>query len=145
MEGVRQDLTVAMRNPVVGHGLGTSREANAHGRGYGQISHILFTEVAQELGFLGLAVFLMYLWTSFQAVRAAIVADARPEFRVTSNVSRALVVTMIAGGVFALASYGLSEFYWYLWAGLAVACARLNGNASSRRREVFGGSIHEES
>jgi putative inorganic carbon (hco3(-)) transporter len=130
IEGVRQDLMVAMRNPVVGHGLGTSREANAHGRGYGQISHNLYTEVAQELGFVGLAVFLMFLLKSWQAALAAIAISSRPENQLISNVSRAVMVTMIAGGVFGLASYGLSEFYWYLWAGLAVACLRLSGSVS---------------
>ncbi len=58
IEGVKRDFVVALERPVVGHGLGNFRRRPcADGRGRRQLSHNLFTEVAQELGFIGLGLF----------------------------------------------------------------------------------------
>ena len=52
--GVLDDFKVSLRRPLFGHGLGTSREANANFRGEDMPSHNLYTEVAEELGYIGL-------------------------------------------------------------------------------------------
>ncbi len=105
-DAVLADFKVAMRRPVFGHGLGTSVEANAHYRGYGQISHNLYTEVAQELGFVGLLVFLSFITTAVKAAwyaqkvaRAAQQADSIFEIA-----SRSILVLLIVDIISSFAS-----------------------------------------
>lgn len=130
IDAVFQDFDVALRRPLFGHGLGTSAEANAHFRGYGQVSHNLYTEVAQELGFVGLAIFLSILVAvgraAVSAVRAAGAAQSRATLDDSVRVAADSILTLlIVNVVFSFASYGLSDPNWYMLSGLAVATARL--------------------
>ena len=59
VQGVIGDFKVSIRRPLFGHGLGTSREANANFRGEDLPSHDLYTEAAEELGYVGLALLLV--------------------------------------------------------------------------------------
>jgi hypothetical protein len=130
IEGVIADFGVALERPLFGHGLGTSTEAIVHSRGLEQISHNLFTEVAQELGFVGLAIFMGFILAAIRncllVVKAARSARASP-IPFMSRVSEALLVLMIVNLVFSFASYGLSEYEWYLMSGLSVVIVRLSG------------------
>ena len=65
--GVIGDFKVSLRRPLFGHGLGTSREANANFRGEDLPSHNLYTEVAEELGYVGLVLLLMLIWSFLKA------------------------------------------------------------------------------
>ena len=85
--GLIGDFKVSLRRPVFGHGLGTSREANANFRGEDLPSHNLYTEVAEELGYVGLMLLLALIWsflracrTAQQLLRAAPQDDARLRF-----------------------------------------------------------------
>ena len=67
IEGTEQQFLVALHRPIFGHGLGTSPEANANFTtsgpymGWELPAHNLYLEVAQELGFVGLAIFLLFM------------------------------------------------------------------------------------
>jgi len=131
VSGVIEDLEIAMRRPLFGHGLGTSKEANAHFRNEDRPSHDLFTEVAQELGFIGLGIFLSIIWGVIQsciAARAAVaVGGAGSEQRLfLSKVAESLLVLVGVDLFFSIASYGMSEPYWYFIGGLAVVTSRLS-------------------
>jgi putative inorganic carbon (HCO3(-)) transporter len=128
--GVIQDFKVSLRRPLFGHGLGTSREANAHYRGEGIPSHNLYTEAAEELGYIGLALLLSLIWSFLsactkarQVVNAALSGDQRLKF--LQNVADSLLVVVAVDLFFSFASYGLSEPYWYFIGGLSVVTARL--------------------
>jgi len=130
INGVIADFKVSLRRPLFGHGLGTSREANAHFRGNGVPSHDLYTEAAEELGYVGLALFLALLWSFLRAcwkaqraVNAWPVTDERLQF--LHDVASTLVVLVAVDLFFSFASYGLSEPYWYFLGGLSVVTARL--------------------
>jgi putative inorganic carbon (hco3(-)) transporter len=127
IDAVYADFNVALRRPLFGHGLGTSVEANAHYRGYGQISHNLYTEVAQELGFIGLFIFLAFISTAVRAAWHAqrVAAAAKDADNIFEIASRSIFVLLIVDIIFSFASYGLSESHWYLIAGLAVVTTRL--------------------
>jgi putative inorganic carbon (hco3(-)) transporter len=140
LKGVLGDFEVALNRPLFGHGVGTSREANANFRGEDKLSHNLYTEVAQELGFVGLAIFL--------AVIAAFVRDCRAASQIASGntavhpdvafltlTSASLLVLIVVYLFFSLASYGFSEPYWYFIGGLAAATLRLM-QASAMNRQV---------
>jgi putative inorganic carbon (HCO3(-)) transporter len=130
INGVIGDFQVSLRRPFFGHGLGTSREANAHFRGEDHPSHNLYTEAAEELGYIGLALLLSLIWSFLRAcqqarqvVNATATDDERLRF--LHNVADSLLVVVAVDLFFSFASYGLSEPYWYLIGGLTVTTARL--------------------
>jgi len=127
VDGLWQDVEVAKRRPLFGHGLGTSKEANANFGAFDRPSHNLYTEVAQELGVIGLVIFIMFLWslstglrTVGRRLRAA--PDAPP---IVQALVPALQVWFGMNILFSLASYGLSSYDWYLMAGLIEVVYRL--------------------
>jgi hypothetical protein len=130
VDGVKHDLEVAMRRPLFGHGLGTSREANAHYGAYGRPSHNLYTEAAQELGFVGLMIFLAYIWSVLWSMRG--LARALRETPGAPAVLQALVsalqVWFGTNLLFSFASYGLSSYEWYMGAGLVEVSRRMIGS-----------------
>ncbi len=130
VQGVIGDFKVSMRRPLVGHGLGTSREANANFRGEDLPSHNLYTEAAEELGYVGLALLLALIWsfvraclTAQQVASATTATDERMQF--LHNVASSLVVVVAVDLFFSFASFGLSEPYWYFVGGLTVVTVRL--------------------
>ena len=151
VQGVIGDFKVSMRRPLFGHGLGTSREANANFRAEDLPSHNLYTEAAEELGYVGLALLLSLIWsflracrTAQQAASATTATDVRMEF--LHNVASSLVVVVAVDLFFSFASFGLSEPYWYLVGGLTVVTVRLAtalapaaGDVSARARPALRG------
>jgi O-antigen ligase len=124
-DSMEADFLVAMRRPVLGHGLGTSQEANANFGGRNQPSHNLYLEVVQELGLIGLAIFLLFLKSiltaSVQLRRAYADADAA---KFPLRLVDALQVWLWMNLIFSLASYGLSVYEWYLMGGLLLVMRR---------------------
>src|SRR5882672_243176 len=161
--GVIEDFEVSLRRPLFGHGLGTSREANAHFRGEDKPSHNLYTEAAEELGYIGLVLllaliwsFLRACWTAQQAVGEIPTTDQRLKF--LHDVAVSLVAVVAVDLFFSFASFGLSEPYWYFLGGLSVVTARLavklaaattSGGASQRSglpaRRKIGGRVRVRS
>jgi putative inorganic carbon (HCO3(-)) transporter len=130
IEGVKGDFKVSLRRPFFGHGLGTSREANVHFRNVDLPSHNLYTEAAEELGYIGLALLLALIWSFVRACRIAqqVTSAAGTEnerLRFLHSVASSLVVVVAVDLFFSFAAYGLSEPYWYFYGGLTVVTARL--------------------
>lgn len=125
IDGVMSDFLVGMQRPIFGHGLGTSLEANANATGEALPSHNLYTEVFQELGAVGLVIFVAFLtkiWKSCVEARR-ILSQTPGKFSArVANGCRDLAIVLV---VFSLASYGLNEYQWYLLAGLAVVLRNL--------------------
>jgi putative inorganic carbon (hco3(-)) transporter len=128
--GVIDDFKVSLRRPLFGHGLGTSREVNGNFRGVDLPSHNLYTEAAEELGYIGLGMLLALLWSFLRAcwtaqriVSAAPSDDPRLSF--LHKVAAALIVVVAVDLFFSFASYGVSEPYWYFLGGLSVATSQL--------------------
>ncbi len=133
MVGVERDFRVAMRRPLFGHGLGTSREANANFGGVDKPSHNLYTEVAQELGGIGLAIFLYFIWSLGSRLRA-VVRQVRATLDAQvyeAKLATALQVWVGMNVLFSFAAYGLSEYEWYFAAGLTAALDRICADATA--------------
>lgn len=128
VSGVEGDIRVALRRPIFGHGLGTSREANANFRGVDQPSHNLYTEILQELGIGGLVIFTLIIGATVKNLRTAIrgirarAADDSYQMALANSLS----VWMALNLIFSLASYGLSNYTWFFMAGLSEALIRLS-------------------
>ncbi len=128
--GVIGDFKVSLRRPFFGHGLGTSQEANANFRGTEMLSHNLYTETAEELGYVGLIFVLALIWSFLRACRTAqrassAMAATDERLKFLHSVAVALVIIVAADLFYSFAAYGLSEPYWYFIGGLSVVTARL--------------------
>ena len=123
IEGIITNFEVGLNKPIVGHGLGTSRELNFNLSGVPQPAHNLYAEIFQEIGILGLLVFLFFLWLLFSNLRTlthitVVGEDDKDNF--LQNVVLAVETWFYMNLLFSLASYGLSSYEWYLTAGLIV-------------------------
>jgi O-antigen ligase len=124
--GIIDNFEVALRRPFFGHGLGTSREANGNFGESDQPAHNLYAELATELGFIGMVIFIFLIvsiYSSFQECKRAY--THRHSETVLSRVVDAMQVWLLLNIVFSFASYGLTSYEWYLLGGLAVVLPRL--------------------
>jgi putative inorganic carbon (HCO3(-)) transporter len=145
--GVIADFKISLRRPLFGHGIGTSPEANANFRGIEMPSHNLYTETAEELGYVGLVLvlgliwsFLRACWTAQQVVRANPATDERLKF--LHVVAASLVVVVAVDLFYSFAAFGLNEPYWYFIGGLSVVTARLALKLASAAVRSGSGEAH---
>lgn len=122
IEGIKSDFKVAMRKPIVGHGLGTSLEANSNIAGIALRSHNLYTEVMQEIGLAGLFVFLGFLVSLGKSLKRnyEFLRQERDKNSFIFCLNQATLLQFIVSMAFSLFSYGLSGYSWYLLAGLTM-------------------------
>lgn len=140
-EGMEEQIKVAMRRPIFGYGLGTSAEANAHYTENGPYAgrempaHNLYVELAQELGVPGLIIFLFLIKSIVNgfAKSRAVLRD-RETGAFLPGLIDAMQIWLAMNFVFSFASYGLSSYEWYLFAGLSVVLQRLVPQESTERR-----------
>ena len=129
------EIRVWSRRPLIGHGLGTSSEALSNQANRYQPSHNLYTEILVELGVFGLAIYLLFLASIFRNISAArstvaalkgkVDREAVVRLAFYERCVTATLVFVVTCLVFSIASYGLSELYWYMIAGLTVAMRSL--------------------
>jgi O-antigen ligase len=128
-EGLASNLEVVWNRPICGHGLGTSAEANYHfsGTGLAKPAHNLYLEILQEIGIIGLVIFLVFMKSiiiNFKVSLAAI-RNRIAEGSYLANITSAMQVWLLMNILFSFASYGLTSYEWYLFAGLSVVVRRL--------------------
>lgn len=122
ISGMKENFSVAMRKPFFGHGLGTSREANANFGSEDKPAHNLWAEIAQELGFFGLVIFIYFvksIITNFDYTKK-VLAKSERDRDFLQTVSNAMQVWLFMNILFSFASYGLSSYEWYLFAGFSA-------------------------
>ncbi len=137
--GTVEDFRVAMKHPLIGHGLGTSAEASYHAIGNGQLSHDLYTEILQELGFIGLIIFLFFINKVISNFRKSL-KRTKDKFNKDSyllNINHAMLVWMWMNILYSFASYGLSSYEWYMFGGLSVVMKKLTNE------KINDVSLHE--
>jgi O-antigen ligase len=140
LEGVKNSFKVALRKPLFGHGLGTSLEANNNFGHSTHRAHNLYAEVAQELGFIGLCIFLLYILSIFKELRNAKIQWHPVEMQKLSFIQAsyfALWVFFFMNLVFSLASYGLSGYQWYLIPALIVVLGRFQSHGGDLIEKDF--------
>lgn len=122
------ELQSVLHRPIVGHGLGTSVEVGANILGYGQISHNLYIEVLQELGIIGFTIFVLYIiniFKSFLLIKKRILKASYDSDIFLVEMVNAMQVWIVLALIFSMASYGLSEYTWYLFGGISAVLLRL--------------------
>lgn len=121
------DFQVVLRRPIFGHGLGTSPEANANFEGDQRPSHNLYVEVGEELGAVGLLIFLAFmvaLCRGLLDVTKAVRQTESPPPLIASLLPAVQVWTGM-NLIFSFASYGLCSYEWYFAAGLIQVSRQL--------------------
>jgi len=125
--GLKENLSVAMRKPLFGHGLGTSAEANANYGSFGKIAHNLYAEILQEIGIIGLIIFIMFVKSVIVNFKQSlkVMRTATDEMVFIRALTNGMQVWIFMNIIFGLASYGFSSYEWYLFAGLSVVLKRV--------------------
>jgi O-antigen ligase len=131
LQGVARNFEVGMRRPVFGHGLGTSLEANANIIQSNLVAHNLYAEVLEELGGIGVVLiiaFIVAIIVNFRHARRLLRQAPDPDPYLV-HVVDAMETWLLMNILFSFASYGLSSYEWYLFAGLSVVARRLASEA----------------
>jgi O-antigen ligase len=126
LEGLMNEFSLGLERPIVGHGLGTTPEAKTHILGRRQASHNLYAELLIELGIVGMFIFLRFLFKVYRGLaenNKRIAEHGSDIFYVNLNKAMTAVFWMYA--VYSLNYWGLSQYYWYLFAGAVVVFHRL--------------------
>jgi putative inorganic carbon (hco3(-)) transporter len=129
IDGVINDFMVALRKPFVGHGIGTSLEVNANMGGKALIAHNLYAEIMQEIGSIGLIIFIYFIRSivlNFRRSAKYLKEKVRSETTLL-NTTHAMEVWLWMNILFSFASYGLSSYEWYLFGGLSVVIRNIIG------------------
>lgn len=126
--GIINEFKVGLSRPMVGHGLGTTPEAKTHKLGSRQASHNLYAEVLIELGIIGFVIFLMFLVRiakKLNLVREKINDIVSESIIYFLRLNKVLLCVFWMYVVYSINYWGLSQYYWYLFAGLVIAFGRL--------------------
>jgi len=153
--GLEAQWKVAQRRFLTGYGLGTSPEANVNYVttwpyvGLTMPAHNLYMESLEELGVFGLLIviaFLVAVVSSF--FRASWRSSSQPTGPPDLFMRRlldAMQVWLVMGLVESFASYGLSSYQWYLFAGLSIVMQRIgsarNGTSAAANSERAGARL----
>lgn len=146
-QGMMREFALGLKRPIVGHGLGTTPEAKTHILGSRQASHNLYAELLIELGFIGAVIFLRFLLKVYQGLsenqkRIGRLSEGAGPFYV--NLNKALIALFWMYAVYSINYWGLSQYYWYLFAGAVVVFHRLlllHVSGSSNVEGVSDGAV----
>src|SRR5690554_2031547 len=146
IQGMIREFQLGLTRPVVGHGLGTTGETKANKLGRRQASHNLYAELLIEIGVVGFAIFLAFLVRAFKQLKLLQAAFGRAERTDASfyeNLNKVLICLFWMYAVYSLNYWGLSQYYWYLFGGLAIALGRLAMSEKSAPTPAEGLAIIE--
>lgn len=131
--GVIDNFVAALHRPILGHGLGTSQEVNANFIDVDMPAHNLYAEIAQELGFVGLVLFLVLLksiYVGFNECRRIYNQQSASTF--LRQLVECMQILLLMNFIFSFASYGLSSYEWYFLGGMSVSMQRLATEAQGK-------------
>jgi O-antigen ligase len=122
IKGLAEPLVELSERPLLGHGLGTSKETSYNLYRSGQISHNLYIEIIQESGLIGLIIFGMYVYSiinSLREISRRLTKETESKIW-TLNLVKAIQVWVIMNLIYSISSYGFSSWEWYLFGGIAA-------------------------
>jgi len=128
IQGMMREFALGFERPIVGHGLGTTPEAKTHILGSRQASHNLYAELLIELGIVGTLIFVRFLLKVYQGLVENQKRISRLSERLGSfyfSLNKALIALFWMYAVYSFNYWGLSQYYWYLFAGAVVVFHRL--------------------
>ena len=128
--GMLNEFDLAMSRPIVGHGLGTTPEAKVNVLGSrSQAAHNFYAEILIETGILGFMLFMRFLMKVYGKFRnnRKILENAESDSGLSfyRRLNQALIAVFWMYVVYSTNYWGLSQYYWYLFAGLTIVLSRL--------------------
>lgn len=124
--GMINEFKLGLERPIFGFGLGTTAEAKFNTFGKSKASHNMYAEVLIETGIVGLIMFLRFVFS----IRRQLNVCLEKQHELTDFYKALFKVLKIVFWMFALYSvnyWGLSQYYWYNFAGIVIAAAILTG------------------
>ncbi|MDY6824159.1 MAG: O-antigen ligase family protein [Thermodesulfobacteriota bacterium] len=126
---ILHEFQLGFERPIVGHGLGTTIEAKVHSWRKQQASHNLYGQLLIEIGLIGAILFFRFLWQIYKCFKQnnlflKQVANQK-DFDFFLRLNQAMIAVFWMYVVYSVNYYGLSQYYWYLFGGLALAVGRL--------------------
>ena len=120
MDGMVSEFKVGFKRPIFGHGVGTASEAKFNNGAGTQVSHNMYAEILIELGLVGFIFFGLFIGRLYSFINELKSSD------VFSSPFHQNVITMFKVLFFVVAFYsltyrGLSQYYWYMFAGIVIA------------------------
>jgi hypothetical protein len=125
LTGMLKEFELGLRRPIFGHGLGTTPEAKYNFTGKRQASHNLYAELLIEIGFIGMVIFfriLQKVYKNFKKLRSSIPGDHIESLRLLKVMTCIFFMYLVYSSNY----WGLSQYYWYLFAGLSVAFIQIS-------------------
>lgn len=149
LKGAVTEFRLWLRRPIFGTGLGTSAEARYHFTGVHRIAHNMYLETMIELGIIGFAILMSVLVAIAKRAREARRrvdsllkgGGGGADLTYYTQLGKALKVWFVTCVVFSLAHYGLSDYPWYLFAGLMVAYTRAVSRAAASGEPGAAGPV----
>jgi len=111
---IEEFSSINNRYLFTGHGVGTSLEVNQYYFGSNQPAHNLYIEVLQELGLIGLILFLYYIRSLFIEVNYII--KSQDDF--LSKIGKSCKTWMIMDLIYSFSCFGVNSWEWYLIGGI---------------------------
>ncbi len=128
--GIMKEFKLGLKRPVFGHGVGTTPEVKFNTTGSEQASHNMYGELLIEIGVIGFVLFLRFIVKIYQQfrlnqqlLRELMTTESANRFY--WNLNRALIALFWMYAVYSLNYWGLSQYYWYLFGGLAIAFGQI--------------------
>lgn len=131
IRGMVREFELGLTRPVFGHGLGTTPEAKTHKLGERQASHNLYAELLIEIGLIGMFLFLGFLSRIIRRLsytKSLIDHEDRSPF--FKGLNKSLIALFWMYAIYSINYWGLSQYYWYFFAGLVIAFSRLIESSS---------------
>jgi len=128
IQGMLREFSLGLERPIVGHGLGTTPEAKTHILGSRQASHNLYAELLIELGFVGAFIFIAFLVKVYRRLldSSKFLVSRQGENRdFYISLNKALIAVFWMYAAYSFNYWGLSQYYWYLFAGSVVVFHRM--------------------
>ena len=131
------DMIVAAKtiaaNPIIGAGMGMNMLVMREARGGWLGVHNVYLEHALDLGLIGLALFLVLLWSCIRAIAHVQQNAQSPDLYF---LAQGLQISLIAYAIAAMFHPVSYQHYFYYIAGLAIAVTRIAGARMDHRTET---------
>lgn len=130
ISGMMNEFGLGFSRPLVGHGLGTTPEAKVNIAGSrGQAAHNFYAELLIETGILGFVLFMRFLlkiYGKFRDTNTLLNNLLRvSDLLFYRNLNKALIAVFWMYVVYSTNYWGLSQYYWYLFAGMLIVFSKL--------------------
>jgi O-antigen ligase len=128
--GMRKNLSTVKDAIIFGHGFSRGQEANANKLGSGKITHNIYIEAWQEVGLIGLAIFISYIVSIFKDLKNAkkLISKLNSQKMWIAQLALAINAWVTMNIVYSFFSYGLRSWEWYFFGGLSAVCLRVSKN-----------------